>query len=306
MLKLVMRFALLALPISTAVATDDQFGAASQWAPRQPLALPVLASDVSPDAAGCVVVGHHVLADGSSADARVLKGAFAGVGSAQQQAFARSVLEAAANWRFQAVDPEQAPSAAFRLQTIGFIQVRGDAIRVVAGIEALPAQLQDVCQIKDLVAWGEANAVPVEQARAEHGGQIVVPDPATGGLYWVYKKPVDRPVFPPAAIRAGVDACVVVGLTVDESGAVTKSLMLKSDMDGELGPRRHIRKLVENSALVATAKASFAPGPDNLRRRAAIMQVPIGYQTRLRGRPPKSNCEKLTAQELEKVMRVAQ
>lgn len=303
MLKRVLVFILIALPVSAALADNDVIGAASEWVPQEPLALPALASDVSSSAAGCVVVGHHVLGNGSSENARVLKGAFAGVDAAQQAAFAESVLDAAAAWRFHSSEPEH-PEAAFRLQTIGFTQAQGTTDRVIAGFEALPKQLQDVCQIKDLAAWGEANAVPVEQARAKHGSQITVPDSTTGALYWVEKTPMGTPIFPAVAIKANTDACIVVGLAVDEAGAVTKMTVVRSDIDSNLGPSSRIRKPLEDSAMVAAATATFSPGPDNLSRHASIMQVPIAYKVvgGMHAAGTADECKVLSSDALGKVM----
>lgn len=323
MLRLTLFFALMSLPVLMAVAANDLAGPKSAWTPREPLALPALTANVSSSAAGCVVVGHHVLADGSSANARVLKGAFVGMDAAQQQTFARSVLDVTANWHFEAADPSRA-EAGFRLQTVGLIRAPAGASRVVAGINALPEQLQRVCQIENLAAWGEANAVSVDQARAEHSGQVVVPDPASGLLYWTYKEPLAKPGFPERAIKARVQACVVIGVSVDEQGAVTNLLVLKSDVETERGPNSRIRKLMEDSALVAVAKAHFSPGPDNLARWAAIKQVPIIFETsvsfdrfprgatnmmerdalesHLRESDDRKRCRKLSKQELANVM----
>lgn len=270
----------LLLPLASAFAAGQGPDSAPVWKARAPIALPELPPDLPATAAGCVVVGLHVLADGSSDGARVMTGAYTGGTEApQQQEFARRVLASAKHWHFEALRPGSA-KATFQMQTLGYVPADGLAHRVVVGVESLPQKLRGICQITELATWGEANAVSIERARADHDREVVVPNPATGESYWVYKTSIEKPVFPVDAIKAGVQACIVFGVVVEEDGVPSNLLLLRSEVETERGHSDRISRQMESSAAAAIATARFAPGPDNLGRRAAIVQVPIGYTTR--------------------------
>lgn len=270
---------ILLLPLSMAYGGNDLIGQQPRWNARQPLALAELPAGMPANAAGCVVVGFHVLADGSTAKARMMKGAFAGgVTTKQQRAFAIQALGSVSRWRFDPVVADWKP-ALFRLATIGFGPGKEAKNRVVTGLDGLPEPLQAACQIKDLAAWGDANAMAVDKARSEHGGKIALPDPSTGEAFWVFKKAIAMPKFPTEAIRDGVEACILLGLVVDESGKATDVMLLDSKVKADTGPNSRHRRELEELAMTAASYARFAPGPDNLERWAAVVQVPLQFST---------------------------
>lgn len=258
------------------------------WVASDTLQAPTVPTGIPADAVGCLVVGHHVLVDGSTAKARIMQGAYTGnVAPQDRTEFEAASLAAADQWRFQYKGRLSKPAASFNMVVVGFGPASvPDASRAVIGIEAQDARVQPSCKL-DLVQWGEQNAIPVEEARARDDRDMLLARPGDPASYWTGTNVPGR--YPVDAVRQGVQACVVVGFRVGVDGVPSDYRILFSSLSGANSPR--FRKQFEQSALTAAAAWRYSPGPDNLRRRPEFMQVPMDF--RLSGTKSAFTCEVL-------------
>lgn len=280
---------LLAAGAAAAVSRDPVLSkSAPPWVARDSLQAPTVPTGIPADAAGCLVVGHHVLVDGSTAKARIMQGAYTSNVAAQHQtAFEAVSLAVADQWRFRYKGYNNEPTASFNTVVVGFGAVGvTDAPRAVIGIEAQDARVQPSCNI-DLAAWGEQNAIPVEEARARQDQDMLLKRPGDPASYWTGTIVPGR--YPPDAARHGAQACVVVGFRVGVDGVPSDYRIVYLSLAGVDSPR--FRKQFERSALAAAAAWRYSPGPDNLGRRPEFVQVPMDF--RLSGTKSSFTCEAL-------------
>ena len=264
------------LATGVAVSKEPVFiKAPPPWAARDTLQVPALPADVPSSAAGCLVVGHHILIDGTTAKARIMQGAYTGNVAAQDRAgFEAATLAIADRWRFQYTGRKSKPSASFNMIVVGFgpASVPG-APRAVIGIEAQDARVQSSCKL-DLVEWGERNAIPVEEARARDDQDMLFNRPDDPASYWTGKITPGR--YPVDAARYGAQGCVVVGFRIGVDGVPSEYRILSSYLVNAKSDR--FRRQFEQSALTAAAAWRYSPGPDNLWRRPEFMQVPMDFR----------------------------
>ena len=244
----------------------------SQWAQAGTPVLPSV-EGLAAGAAGCVVVGLHVLPDGTVAKPRVMTGAYVRVDEERQKTYAAAAIKAATSWKF-ASSRQEPPESTFEMVTIGFAPSDG-ATKGVLGVNSQDARLAGHCSIADLAKWGEDNAIPVAQARQMHGDRVVVDDAAAGPrLLWK-----DSYMVPPAywreAIQAGADACIIVGVLVQADGTVKNTRVLDARFLKRT-PEKMARRF-EQESMTALRQWRYAPGPDNLVRMPALIQVPIEF-----------------------------
>lgn len=255
---------------------------AKQWdnidPPAGELRAPVLPEGVPAGGLGCVVVGYFVRPDGSITGGRILQGAYASaVPQAVRDGFQARALEAAEGWRF--VHREARPDAVhFGMQLVGFRDNAGAAIAVV-GAEGQDERVRAACGIRDLADWGDRNAIPVAQAVRDD--RMLARRPGDPHLYWTVAGDMTPPRYPGDAIRAGIEACVVVGFKVGVDGVPGDFRIMSTDLRGVQDKR--YREAFEAVALQAASTWRYAPGPDNLVRMPEFMQVPVDF--RLGGEP---------------------
>jgi hypothetical protein len=268
-------FALLCLVPVLATAAATEVDDSVDWQPRGALAVPDLPEAIPAMSAGCVVVGHHVLADGSTAHPRIMKGAFTSRVDRQMQVdFSARVLKVVPRWQFDHVG-EGDPSPRFHMEAVGFLPAGAGGPRVVAGAARQFEGLRDICKIDDLAAWGQQNAIPLEQALARNGDKVLVRGPGSLGTYWVPAGERTPPRYPSTGHAHGIYGCVVVGFTVQPDGSVGGLKITRSDLLG--GPDKRMRQAMVSAAASALATWRYAPGPDNLSRLPEFMQVPVEF-----------------------------
>lgn len=257
-----------------------------QWLPQGDLVMPPVPAGVPVVSAGCLIIGHHIRTDGSVAAPRVLRGAFtANVNAQQIDAYTAAALRAAYAWRFRFDDKHKKheepakPQAMFHMQTAGFAPAMdGGQLQLLSDLAKLPGNVREQCQVADLAAWGEANAIPVEQARQKNGDKILVKEAGNPAVYWTSIGGLKPPTYPSGMVMALTDACIVVGFTVGADGVPDKFRIMSSKFSGPVPPPT--RKGAENNAVFAASQWRFSPGPDNLIRMPEFMQVPISYRIR--------------------------
>ncbi|MDN5781862.1 MAG: hypothetical protein L0H23_07540, partial [Luteimonas sp.] len=135
---------LLAAGAAAAVSKDPVFiKPPPPWVARDTLQAPTVPTDVPASAAGCLIVGHHVLVDGSTAKARIMQSAYTGnVAPQDRTGFEAATLAIADRWRFQYNGPQSKPFASFNMVVVGFGAASvPDAPRAVIGIEAQDARV---------------------------------------------------------------------------------------------------------------------------------------------------------------------
>lgn len=248
-----------------------------QWRAHGALATPALSDAVPPATAGCVVVGHEILADGTVTRPRILTGAFAGaVDAAVQREFSLQAMQAATQWRFEYVGEASKPAPAFHMETVGFLPAGDASTRVVTGIQNQYQALGDNCEITDLAAWGNENAVSIERALAANGDRVLIRDPELPRSYWLVLGEMVPPKYPRIAAQFGVEGCVVLGFTIKADGRVEGMKIMAGEFNGNTRPEE--REAMENSVALAVSQWRFAPGPDNLARLPEFRQMPTVFQ----------------------------
>lgn len=245
--------------------------------------MPELPHGIDGKGIGCVVLGMDVLKDGSTQQPMVLQGAFNGrVTQAQQRRFAEAVIEAARAWRFDFVGAGT-PQRNYVMQSIGF--GAGGGSRMVIGIEAQAESLREGCEVRNLAAWGERNAIPVDKAIELHGDRVAIPGEG-GPQLWLISRH-EPPRYPPASVRAGYNACVVIGFVVGSNGKTSQFKIVSSRSFAAPKPERRV---FEDASLVAAASWTYSPSPANLQRLPQFMQVPVDFAIEGSSAPP---CEAL-------------
>jgi TonB family protein len=250
---------------------------------------------LDPDAAGCVVAGLQIGPDGRVRRALVLQGAFtARVDDAQRVQVQKAIRSDLLQWTFKPRKRRSRPTAThFDMVTVGFGPVAGAASRTLVSPERQDRRLGDACRIARLADWGNRNAIAVEQAVQRRSDQIIVVGSDDQLLMWTGDR-MQPPIYPPAAYMNGVDGCVEVAFLVREDG---KTDQVKVTSVESRSPRKGKQSLgaLEQATLMAVADWSFAPGPDNLERRAVLMSVPVEFS--LGGSRPEG-CEGATVAEM--------
>lgn len=267
----------------------------SPWVPdTQPTS--EFASRLDSNAAGCVVAGLQIGADGRVKRALVLQGAFtARVDEAQRVQVQRAIRSDLLQWTFKPRKRRSRPSAThFDIVTVGFGPVAaGTASRTLVGAERQDRRLGEACRIASLADWGKRNAIAVEQAMQRHSDQIIFTGSDDDRLMWTGDR-MQPPIYPPAAYMSGVDGCVEVAFLVREDGKTDRIKVISVESRSRRQDKESLGAL-EQATLLAVTEWSFAPGPDNLDRRPVLMSVPVEFSlggSRLEG------CEGATAAEM--------
>ena len=138
------------------------------------------------------------------------------------------------------------------------------------------ARVRAACDITDMAAWGERNALPVDSPEVVRDGRIFVPPPEQPrGAYWIIAGDLAPPTYPAGAAQVGVEGCVVVGFVVGNDGKTDQFRVMKSPRGSPIG--RSGAKALENAALYAASQWKFSPGPDNPWRMPALLQIPVDF-----------------------------
>jgi TonB family protein len=281
------------LATAPAMATSGE----PDWRLATGATLPALDGGVPADAMGCVALGYHVDGNGRVVAPRVLQGAFSGIDQPAQEAFGEAVASAASDWRHARIEgatPSVPWHTTFLVQAVGFLpEAAAGQGRVVLGVDAQDARLREHCNVDDLAGWGEANAIPVDEAVARNGDNVAMLEPGQPTLLWVPRGPLQAPGYPNDGLRRGISACVVVGQVVRADGTVDGLRIVSSRFSK--GPTDKLRKQFEAQAAAAVASGRFAPGPDNLSRTPQFLQVPITFTINDAQAP---ECEAMTVEEL--------
>jgi hypothetical protein len=232
---------------------------------------------------GCVAVGYFVRPDGSITGARILQGAYASaVPQAVRDGFQARTLEAVEGWRF--AYREARPDAVhFGMQLVGFRDNGGTAVAVV-GAEGQDKRVRAACEIRDLADWGNRNAIPVAQAVRDD--RMLARRPGDPHLYWTVAGDMTPPRYPSDAVRAGVEACVVVGFKVGVDGVPGGIRIMSTELHGVRDKR--YQEAFEAVAVQAASAWRYAPGPDNLARMPEFMQAPVEFRL---SREPTFDCK---------------
>ena len=264
-----------------------------QWVIKGDLVVAPAPDGVPPVSAGCLTIFHHVLADGSVAKPQVLRGAFtANISDAQRALYTTSALESTAAWQFVPTKANTKSRPGFTLETIGFVPgVDAGQMHNVSNAEGMPKNLRDQCEVIDLAAWGEANAIPIEKARVRNGDKVILDDPDHPSVAWIARK-MPPPGYPRLAAAQGIEGCVVVGITIQADGVPGDFRIM--------GPQRrsHPNKMLEDSAIAAASTWRFSPGPENLGRIPEFTQIPVQFHLDAfkSGRP--ANCTFMDVREV--------
>jgi hypothetical protein len=289
------------LPVSAAVVALEPIRTApSPWV-LENQQMSDFASRLDADAAGCVVAGLHIGKDGRVVRAQVLQGAFtARLSSAEQVEVQKAIQSDLMRWTFR---PRKRntwlPVNRFEMFTVGFVPARSEeSNRTVIGPSRQHAALGKSCEIGSLADWGERNAIPVEQAMQRNSDDIIVSEAGDGRLLWV-SAPVKLtpPRYPPVAYANGVGGCVRIAYVVREDGSTDRMKLLSVDPSPANGGsaslaygsrREQAVVALGQVSLLAVSQWKFAPGPDNLERRPALMSSPLSFSV---GGPMPKDCE---------------
>lgn len=259
------------------------------------------ASRLDADAAGCVVAGLHIGKDGRVVRAQVLQGAFtARVSPAEQVEVQKAIQSDLMGWTFRPRKPNvQLPLNRFEMVTVGFVPVAsGESERTVIGPARQHAALAKSCRIGSLADWGERNAISAEQARQRKSDEIIVSEAGDRRLLWVSDPMTLKPPrYPPIAYVNGVGGCVRIAYVVREDGRTDRIKLLSVDPSPAdrasaslaYGSRRaQAVEALGQASLSAVSQWKFAPGPDNLERRPALMSSPLSFSI---GGPMPKDCD---------------
>lgn len=135
----------------------------TDWVPLAGQSVPFPAIGMVPQgSAGCLVVGYHILADGTTAKPRVMQGGYTkGTSDEVQAMFAEAVLSAASGWRFGYQGRFIRPIPEFRWTVVGYSPAgTGSGIATNLGLKAQDARVRTACQLDDLATWGTTHALP--------------------------------------------------------------------------------------------------------------------------------------------------
>lgn len=288
MLRLVTMALLAALPCAAfGQLRTKSIPPESPWSPAAPLTVDSSSfADAPANGAGCVVVGYHLLLNGTVANPRIMQAGFVGGTSpATQRAFADGVLAAALRWTFVHSSRTVGPSAAFEWKVVGYTPAKAGAPRVaVVGADGQDPRIRQACQLEDLAHWGAKNAIPAADAPASPG-TVLVPFAEPTTAFWVVQGGMQPPMYPPGAFQAGAEGCVVVAALVGSNGVPDQFRIVHKRTSPGKGKAS---KLMEDASMYAVSQWRFSPGPDNPKRTPALLQFPIQF---VLGRTlPKSPC----------------
>jgi TonB family protein len=250
--------------------------APDSWKPTEPRMLDDTSFSAAPaDGAGCVIVGYHILRNGTVAKARVMQGAFTGgTPEAVQKAFTEAALAAAAGWEFRYVGRFAEPEPEFEWTVLGYGRAgRGQPRKAIVGVDEQDDRVRAACQLERLADWGKRQAVAVE-AVPDHKDRILFPYEEPANAFWVVDGDMMPPRYPVAAASRRIQGCVVVGAMIGKEGKATQFRVMRS-MTSRSDAK--VRKLFENASVQAVAQWRFAPGPDNPARVPAFLQFPIDF-----------------------------
>lgn len=260
--------------ISLAGESSEEKNPSQKWKPKTQALIPSEALSGVPGAsAGCLAMGYHILKDGSVARVRVMQGAYTrDVPVSVQETFAQAALKTVAGWAFKGERGDEEP--VFGWEVVGFAPVDGRPLPVI-GTMRQDDRVRAACDITDLAAWGERNALPLDSPEIVRDGRILAPPPEQPrAAVWIVAGDLAPPRYPAEAARAGLEGCVVVGFVVGNDGKTDQFRVMKSP-GGPIG--RPASKWLENAALYAASQWKFSPGPDNPRRMPALLQIPVDF-----------------------------
>lgn len=264
----------LASDVSLAGESSEEKNPSQKWLPRTQAPIPSETLVGVPSvSAGCLAVGYHILKDGSVARVRVMQGAYTrDVSASAQEAFAQAALKTVAGWTFKGKRGDEGP--VFGWEVVGFAPIDGHPLAVI-GTARQDVRVRAACDITDLAAWGERNALPLDSPEIVRDGRILAPPrEQPRAAVWIAAGDLAPPRYPPEAARAGLEGCVVVGFVVGNDGKTDQFRVMKSP-GGPIG--RSASKGLENAALYAASQWKFSPGPDNPRRMPALLQIPVDF-----------------------------
>jgi len=200
-----------------------------------------------------------------------MRGAYTGNVQAQaQEAFIGRVLATVADWRFRSKQDKALP--VFEQETVGFAPVEGRRTSVI-GENVQDPRVRRECGEVDLAEWGERNALPVDSPGVVRDGRILVPSPDEPGVFWVPMGGYTPPHYPRPAFEKSEQGCVVVGMVVGSDGKPDQFRIMKSRSNR----RGSAAKVLEDAAVYGASQWRFSPGPDNLQRMPALLQIPITF-----------------------------
>lgn len=276
---------LLVLVAASAAAQSSDRKPLDNWKPKLQGTVSMEALAGMPDSsAGCLLVGYHILMDGSVAKVRVMQGAYTSdVPPQARDVFSERAVAAVAGWAFS---PKQRSAVAmFGWEVVGFASIDG-RLAPVLGAESQDRRVRAQCEFADLASWGERNALPVDSPGIVRDGRTLVPSPGEpNGAFWLVKGEASPPRYPRQAVVEGAQGCVVVGAVIGNDGRPDQFRVMRSRLSLK-GPAA---KALEDAALYAVSQWRFSPGPDNPRRMPALLQFPVTYS--LDGGSISSSCE---------------
>ncbi len=171
---------------------------------------------------------------------------------------------------------------AFQALVLGLGQSTKDGKRsaLFIIIDAKPVEIQNKADLKKLWQMSLPDLVHQWQAyRAEKAvrqkmGWEERKDPAFENLYPFYGVDVkpkliskERPQYPEAARKQGVEGVVVVSIIIDETGSVQKSVIFKG-----------VDSLLDRAAKEAAARCRFEPAVKNGKPVKTMMNIPFRFR----------------------------
>lgn len=260
------------------------------WTPVAPQVVQIAGVPTLPEGgAGCLVVGYYVMADGTTANARVMQGAYTkGTSDQAREAFADAALAAAGSWKFQYKGPLRRPGPAFKWNVVGFGPA-GNELRTeaVPGLEAQDPRVRRACDIVDLATWGTKHAVPPDKVPAHD--RILTPYDEPSEAFWTAVGDLMPPRYPAGAYKRDVEGCVIVGVIVGQDGVPSRFRIVESRFPR--GTSEKGKKLLEEAAGRGVSQWRFAPGPDNPQRIPAFLRFPVDFFLGFGDGPAKTACE---------------
>ncbi len=260
------------------------------WEPLASRVVPLANLPALPErGAGCLVIGHYILADGTTGKSRVMQGAYTkGTPAEAQKAFADAALTASASWKYRYKGRFTRPEPAFEWTVAGYRPTNDERrLEAVEGLEAQDPRVRAACDIVDLATWGARHARTAGQLPASD--KILLPYEEPSEAFWAAIGEMTPPRYPPAAFQSGVEGCVIVGMVVKADGVPDQFRIMESRTSH--GADARAKKLLENASAHAASQWRFAPGPDNPERIPALLQIPVDFALG-DGRPSrKSDCQ---------------
>lgn len=282
----------LACCVGSTPAQDDKIETRrnADWLPiaRQSVSLPQL--DALPQGgAGCLVVGYYILADGTTARARIMQGAYTRATPETVQAtFGEAALAAAHGWRFRYEGRFIRPIPKFERTVVGYSRAgNGSETVITMGVDAQDSRVRTACGLDDLGTWGTRHALPAKESPAQD--KVLFPYAEPSEAFWSAIGEMTPPRYPPEVFQSGIEGCVVVGMLVGSDGVPDQFRIMESSTSKGKGMDARKKKLLENASVSAMSRWRFAPGPDNPGRIPAFLQIPVDFTL---DRPPsRTDCQ---------------